>query len=131
MSNDMHISVTDSTITVRNRNGQHSYALVSEVPPGYTVWNIGAHNMAPGYLPLCRLSLHQPFPGACQIDPDSLKAIRVDGAEFVLNAIGRGHDTSEKMERYIKRYAFSKSPLIMRRMDLYCKAIPVLKQIRL
>lgn len=54
---------------------EHTYEIVNAVPLGYTVWNIG-HPVAGEYLPLCRLSQHQPFPGGQSIDVDSLKAIR-------------------------------------------------------
>ena len=52
---------------------EHTYEIVNAVPLGYTVWNIG-HPVAGEYLPLCRLSQHQPFPGGQSIDVDSLKA---------------------------------------------------------
>ena len=71
---------------------EHTYEIVNAVPLGYTVWNIG-HPVAGEYLPLCRLSQHQPFPGGQSIDVDSLKAIRCDGAQTILDALGYGPGT--------------------------------------
>ena len=46
--------------TITNR--EYTFELVDFVPLGYEIWNIG-RNMAPGYLPLCRISARQPFQG--------------------------------------------------------------------
>ena len=66
---------------------EYTYEIVNAVPLGYTVWNIG-HPVAGEYLPLCRMSKYQPFPGGRSIDVDSLKAIRCDGAQTILDAVG-------------------------------------------
>ena len=81
---------------------EHTYEIVNAVPLGYTVWNIG-HPVAGEYLPLCRLSQHQPFPGGQSIDVDSLKAIRCDGAQTILDAVGYGPGTLEEMERFVEK----------------------------
>lgn len=60
--------------------------------------------MIDGYLPLCRLASRQSFPGARDIDTDSLKAIKTDGAQIILAAIGYGPNTPETMEGYIKKH---------------------------
>lgn len=39
------------------------YEVVSTRPFGYEIWNIGKNNVPEGYLPFCRLSARQPFPG--------------------------------------------------------------------
>lgn len=80
----------------------HTFELVDRVPLGYKIWNIGA-NMADGYLPLCRLCAIQPFPGGRSIEADTLKAIKCEGAQVILEAAGLGADTPEEMERYIKK----------------------------
>lgn len=123
------IILTDTTITVSDINGTHTFELVKEVPPGYMVWNIGA-NMAPGYLPLCRPAWPQPFDGARNIEADTLLAIKVEGAEYILDAIGRGQDTPEEMERYVKRHKSSKTDWVQHKVALYRKAIPVMKKIK-
>ena len=68
-------------------HGGHTFELVDHIPQGYTIWNIGK-NMIDGYLPLCRLAYFQPFPGARNIEVDTLKAIKCDGAQVILAAIG-------------------------------------------
>lgn len=73
----------------------------------YTVWNIG-HPVAGEYLPLCRLSQHQPFPGGQSIDVDLLKAIRCDGAQTILDAVGYGPGTLEEMERFVEKHKMAR-----------------------
>ena len=80
----------------------HTFELVDRVPLGYLVWNIGK-NMADGYLPLCRLCAVQPFPGGRNIEADTLKAIKCEGAQEILAAAGYGPKTPDEMERYIKK----------------------------
>ena len=80
----------------------HTFELVDRVPFGYSIWNIG-ENMAEGYLPLCRLCAVQPFPGGRNIEVDTLKAIKCEGAQVILAAAGLGPETPDDMERYIER----------------------------
>lgn len=117
------------TITHTALGKTDTFEVVEAVPVGYTIWNIGK-NAPEGYLPLCRPSAQQPFPGGRNIDPDTLKAIKIDGAEDILAAIGRGQDTLPEMEQYVKRYKNSKTDLVQHRVALYRKAIPVMRKIK-
>lgn len=72
----------------------------------------------------------QPFPGGRNIDPDTLKAIKIDGAEDILAAVGRGQDTLPEMEQYVRRYKNSKTDWVQHRVALYRKAIPVMRKIK-
>lgn len=107
----------------------HVFEIVEEVPPGYMIWNIGK-NMIDGYLPLCRLSERQPFPGGRSIDADTLKAIKIDGAQDILAAVGWGEETLEEMERYVKRYRNSKTERVRFLIERYEKAIPIMRKIK-
>ena len=106
-------------------DGEHVFQLVDSVPLGYEIWNIGK-NMVPGYLPLCRMT-----PGTYSVEVETLKAIRIDGAERILAAIGGGQNTIAKMERYVKRYknspAGSWPNLQVERMQ---RALPIMKQLK-
>lgn len=106
-------------------SGEHVFELVDFVPSGYEIWNIGK-NMIDGYLPLCRV-----IPGTYNVEADTLKAIKIDGAQTILAAIGGGQNTIEEMEKYIKRYKNAKpgtwSYSQVQRMK---KAIPIMKQIK-
>lgn len=110
-------------------DGVHTFEIVDFVPLGYEIWNIGK-NMIDGYLPLCRLSQYQPFPGGRQIETETLKAIKIDGAQTILAAVSGGQDTIEKMEQYIKRYKNSKpgtySYDLVQRIK---KTLPIMRQI--
>lgn len=106
-------------------DGKHTFEIVESVPKGYMIWNIGK-NMVDGYLPLCKLKNVQPFEGGREIDATALKAIKCEGAQTVLSAIGGGQDTIEKMERYIKRYSNSKRALTLIRVEHMKKALEVM-----
>lgn len=106
------------------------FEVVETVPLGYEIWNIGK-NMIDGYLPFCRISRNQPFPGGRCVETDTLKAIKNDGAQLILEAVGAGVYTTKDMERYIERhknaksgtYAFAKTQRIK-------KALPYMKQLK-
>lgn len=82
--------------------GDNKFELVDELPLGYVFWNIG-RNMPDGYLPLCRIAAVQPFEGARNIEVDTLKAVRLEGAQTVLRASVEGFENVEKMEAFVKR----------------------------
>lgn len=81
----------------------HTFELVNEFPLGYSIWHIGSSHMPKGYLPLCRLSAHQLFSGGRNIEPDTLKAIKIDCAEQIMDAISGCEGTLEALEAYIAR----------------------------
>lgn len=111
-------------------SGNHTFEIVDFVPPGYQIWNIGK-NMIDGYLPLCKLKTVQPFEGGKAIEPDTLKAIKIDGAGIILDAICGGQDTIESMEKYIRRYRNAKPGTYLYRQVLKMKkALPIMKQIK-
>ena len=127
---ELKVTVTDKTLVVQENGSELIFELVDEVPPGHMVWNIGRH-MAPGYLPLCRLLFLQPFEGARRIDPDSLKAIRIDGAEHILKATGWAGDcTVSQMEQYVKDHRDDEDECARYQAELFEKAIPVMKRIK-
>ena len=52
----------------------NEYTIVTEPPLGYEIWNI--KDAPNGCLPFCRLKMMQPFGGAREIEPDTLKAMK-------------------------------------------------------
>lgn len=107
------------------QSGVHVFEVVEEAPYGYEIWNIGK-NMIDGYLPFCRLSSRQPFSGGRSIEADTLKAIKTDGAQTILAAVGYGADTVKEMEEYMTKYAQSK-PYECSKMKA---ALPFMKRIK-
>ena len=79
----------------------NEYTIVTEPPLGYEIWNI--KDAPNGCLPFCRLKMMQPFGGAREIEPDTLKAMKCDGAQVILDAIGFGPQTSDAMQKYIAK----------------------------
>lgn len=104
-------------------SGQHEFELIDYVPYGYIVWSIGK-NMIDGYLPLCRLSAVQPFPGGRSIDVNTLKAIKADGAQIILAAMGVGPGTVKEMEAYIEKHPNKWG------VDRMKKALPYMRKIK-
>lgn len=127
MSN-METEIANGYLTVREQGyPTDRYEIVDFVPLGYEIWNIGAH-MPEGWLPLCRLATKQPFEGARNVDAESLKAIRCEGAQTILAAVGFGPDTIGEMETYIKKHEDDKSKeYILERMR---KALPYMRQLK-
>ena len=118
------------TITMANAPyGEYIFEVVDYVPYGYFIWNIGS--MVEGYLPLCRLASRQPFDGARCIDVHTLKAIKCEGAQYILAVVGNGQSTVAEVERYLNRYKDAKpgtwSYTMVQRMK---KALPYMKKIK-
>lgn len=84
--------------------GEYTFEIVDSIPHGYLFWNIG-ENMPDGWLPLCRLSAHQPFPGGRNIETDTLKAIRLEGAQTVLEATSRCGGTIQALEHFVYKHS--------------------------
>ena len=110
--------------------GTDTFEVVDFVPGGYQIWNIGKH-MIDGYLPLCQLKGSQPFPGAMEIETETLKAIKTEGAQKILAAIGGGQNTVEKMEKYIQRYRNAKlGTWTYNQVQRIKEALPYIKQLK-
>ena len=105
----------------------HTFEIVDFVPLGYVIWNIG-DNMPYGYLPLCRLKMNQPFDGGREIETDTLKAIKIEDAHLILDAVGYGPDTLKAMEKFVAKYENKKS--YQWRIAKMKKALPIMRQIR-
>ena len=105
----------------------YEYTIVTEPPLGYEIWNI--KDAPNGCLPFCRLKMMQPFGGAREIEPDTLKAMKCYGAQVILDAIGFGPQTSDAMQKYIAKNGKKENEKwICERMK---KAIPFMKKIGL
>jgi len=110
--------------------GDDTFEIIDYIPNGYEFWNIGAA-MAEGYLPLCRPSQFQPYPGANRIDAENLKAIRLDGAQTVLAASIHGQTTVAAMEEYLERYrGKSTDPSVLEQVKRIEAALEVLKDVK-
>ena len=120
-------------LVVQDQFGRNEFELVHEIPLGYTIWNIGYRSngghMIDGYLPLCRLKQIQPFEGGREIEPDTLKAIKVDGADKIMDAFIRGFTSEEKMDSYVKRHRNSRNKRVLKTIAICNAAIPVMRSL--
>ena len=101
----------------------HTYEIVDSIPAGYEIWNIGRH--APeGYVPLCK-----PIrPDSYHIDPDTLKAIKCDNAQIIMDAVG--YCEMNDMEQYVKRHENAHPGIYADRAACKIKrALPYIKQL--
>lgn len=126
---ELEISADGKRITVTGPipGVSHEFELVDHVPLGYSVWNIGK-NMADGYLPLCRLAARQPFTGGRNIEVDTLKAIKCEGAQEILEAASLGARTPDEMERYIEKN--KDNPAKQYEVARMKKALPYMRQLK-
>lgn len=116
-----------------------SFEIVDVFPLGYQIWLIGK-NMTNGYLPLCRLSSHQKFEGGKDIEIDTLKAIKVEGAEQIMNASHIIDYVTKsiynksmifKIEKYIEKHKNAKKGTVAYYdVQRLIAALPYLKQIK-
>lgn len=109
---------------VRNR-----FEVVDEIPLGYQIWNVGTDYLPEGYLPLCQLSAYQPFEGGRNINPDTLKAIKVEGAHDILSIIGHGCSTLSAMKEYVEKNQTSELAHVKQYVEVYRRVIPLMEKI--
>ncbi|WP_346938120.1 hypothetical protein [uncultured Clostridium sp.] len=106
-------------------DGKDIFELVDSVPVGYQIWNIGK-NMIDGYLPLVRVGGYD----GCQVIGIK-KAIKLEGAQIILEAVKGGQNTIESMERYIKRYKNAKhGTWSYRQVERMKRALPFMYDIK-
>ncbi|HEY5588857.1 MAG TPA: hypothetical protein VIK86_07880 [Candidatus Paceibacterota bacterium] len=98
--------------------GEHIFEVVTEIPYGYTIWNIGK-NMNDGYLPLCQVGGYN----GCQVNISTLKALEVKEAQTILAAIGYGQKTIKDMQNYIDKNNNYQA-------ERFKKAIEIMKNIK-
>ena len=103
----------------------YTFELVDHVPRGYVIWNIGK-NMVPGYLPLVLTGDRD----GCQVLPGAIKyAVKVDGAQTILAAIGWGELDVQAMEQYIKNNEGSNDARVLAHIEKLEAALPILRTI--
>ena len=129
MGNNMEVIVDGKTLTIRDLYGEDVFEIVDEVPIGYRIWNIG-DNMAPGYVPFCRLKRIQPFEGGRDIETETMKAIKCEGAKEIMSAASLGFCTLDSMEAFVKRYRNSKSKVLQNQISRCNKALPFMRKLK-
>lgn len=105
-------------------SGKNVFEIVESIPENYKLWNIGK-NMKEGYLPLI-----QTVGNTYSVNIDTMKAIKVDEAQTILLALGRGQNTVKDMERYIKRYSNSKNICTQRHVNRLIESVKILKTVK-
>jgi hypothetical protein len=79
----------------------YTFEIVEKIPEGYEVWNIGRHMQSDELVPLCQV-----FAGTYNINPETLKAIKMLPAEaaVIKKIVGRYDLGSVKAcRKYLKR----------------------------
>lgn len=108
----------DGTLCVVHEGmSDRNFEIVDSVPRNYVIWPIG-ENMPDGWIPFCKTL------EGYTIDPTTLKAMRFDGAQTILDAMGYFHGDIEAAKQSVAR---SKPNDIIR-----CKiekAIPLLEKL--
>lgn len=88
LNDETHMTIFD---------GGHTYTVVDSFPLGYVPWNIGKY--APeGYLPLCTMK-----PNSFEVNTETLKAIRCEGAQEILAcSVATGMWHPSELKRYLE-----------------------------
>lgn len=105
--------------------GEHVFEIIDFVPSNFQIWNIGK-NMPDGYLPLVQTGGYD----GCQVNTRNMRAIKIDGAQTILKAIGHGQNTIEKMEAFIKIYKNSNNKAKKVQVQRLKDALEVMYQIK-
>lgn len=116
------------TITTKTAYGKEDiFEVVDKIPALFFVWNIGDNMGHDDYIPLCE-ALNT---GICSINPDTLKAIKLDKAEVLIlrKAAGYGVNSKETALRALNKAA--KSTMQKTTKQLAEKALPIFERIAL
>ena len=76
------VEIKGNQLIVCDMYGKHIFEIVDKVPSNYSVWNIGECMGTDEFIPFCRpcWSKHE----LNTIDPDSLKAIKLDPKDVMI-----------------------------------------------
>ena len=105
-------------------SNNQQYKIVDKIPKGYSIWNIGSKNMIDDYLPLCEPIEKDSY----SINPNTLKAIKVNGAKEILDVVGYGYcgrTGRRRMYRDLSEHKCTK-----RQRELIIKALPYIKELK-
>lgn len=127
------IEIANGIITVREF-GYPEYRFrifTSTIPYGYQIWNVPKDMLQKGYIPLCRPSDRQRYPGARDIDADALLAVETEGSDVIMEAIGFGPNNLKTMEEFVQKNRNAK-PGSLKYNDLQRveKALPYMRKLR-
>ena len=101
------------------------------IPCGYQIWNVPKDMLQKGYIPLCRPSDRQRYPGARDIDADALLAVETEGSDVIMEAIGFGPNNLESMEMFVKKNRDAKpGSLTYNDLQRVEKALPYMRKLR-
>lgn len=125
--------IADGIITIREIGfPEYQFRIITDrIPCSYLIWNVSKDMLPKGYIPLCRLSDRQRYPGGRDIDADALLVIEAEGSDIILNAIGFGPNTLEGMEAFVQKNRNAK-PGSLKYNDLQRvkKALPYMRKLK-
>lgn len=105
------------------------FEIVSSIPTNYEILDISPQQMPDGYVPFCRANGNK-------VDEHSLKALPLDGAEFVLGAASILNTFSQKIitdaDCYLEKYLLHKrGDIDAQKVEYIQRAIPHLQELSL
>ena len=102
----------------------NEFEIVNSIPKNYVVWNIGK-NMIEGYLPLCEL-----YKGTYKVNPNTLKAIKIENAQEILKIASFIKDiTPQGLLKYYNKNKNSKSTYTRQKANKVLVAYNILKEV--
>ena len=130
---DKEIVIENGVITVREFGyPEYQFRIITGCIPGaYHIWNVSKDMLPRGYIPLCRLSDRQQYPGGMDIDADALLAIKAEGADIILDAIGFGPNSLKPMESFAQENRYAKpGSLKYNNLQRVKRALPYMRKLR-
>ena len=87
---------------------RYQFEVVEKILNSYHIWNVNK-NLLKGYIPLIKLSSNQGFEGGRNIDTETMKAIKCEDYEeimdnlYIIKNVGKTEEWLEKNESNIKK----------------------------
>ena len=102
----------------------NEFEVVNSIPKNYVIWNIGT-NMVKGYLPLCEL-----YKGTYKVNPNTLKVIKIEGAQEILKIASFIKDiTPQGLLKYYNKNRNSKNAYTRQKANKVLNAYNILKEV--
>lgn len=95
-------------INIYSEDKRYKFEVVEKIPNNYHIWNVNK-NLLKGYIPLIKLSSNQGFKGGRNIETETMKAIKCEDYEkimdnlYIIKNVNNTEDWLKKNESNTKK----------------------------
>lgn len=91
----------------------YDFDVMNDIPMGYEVWNIRPIVREDGvYIPFCRLKPIQRFEGGRDIEPKTLKAVKIENVKRYMENSDDKLSVTMEIQRYIDKASITKAEAV-------------------